>query len=412
MNEASASDLPIGKTPLTSESGSELVDQFSLIEGGPIYRFQKAIGLALPNRRAVFKRALLTTLITWFPLLVLSLIQNRAFGHEVKIPLLYDFAATLRFLVGLPLLVIAEAVIDPRLNRTVKHFPESNLVPPSVLPAFEDVIRRTNKLRNHIVPVIPILILAFIPSIGYQKTVGFTTGTSTWHTIISPSGESLSLAGWWAGFVSWPLFRVLMFRWVWIIVLWGLFLKRVAKLDLGCVGTHPDTCGGLGFLAEAQLLFGFISFASSAAIAGTFGNLIAYQGATVSSLKFLMIGFCVLMILILAAPLLVLTPKLAVTKRKSLHLYGTLGTFYVQEFDAKWIGGGMTEQEALLGTADIQSLADLNNSFAVVRNMKVVLIDKEVLIGLAIPAVLPLVPLIVIATPANEIAKAVFKLLL
>lgn len=412
MNEASVSDLPIGKTPLTSESGSELVDRFSLVEGGPIYRFQKAIGMAFPDRAGVVKRALLTVLVTWVPLLILSLIQNRALGHEVKIPFLYDFAASLRFLVGLPLLVIAEAVIDPRLNRTVKHFVESNLVPPSVLPAFEDVIQRTNRLRDHIVPVIPILLLAFIPSIGYQKTTILAAGTSTWHTIISQSGESLSLAGWWNGFISLSLFRVLLFRWLWIMFLWGLFLKRVAKLDLGCIGTHPDTCGGLGFVAEAQLLFGFISFASSAAIAGTFGNLIAYQGATVSSLKFLMIGFCVITILILAAPLLVLTPKLTVIKRKSLHLYGTLGTFYVQEFDAKWIRGLMPEQEALLGTGDIQSLGDLNNSFSVVRDMKVILIDKKVLIGLAIPAVLPLIPLIVIATPANEIAKAVFKLLL
>ncbi|HEX4772582.1 MAG TPA: hypothetical protein VH351_17240 [Bryobacteraceae bacterium] len=368
--------------------------------------------MALPDRFGVIRRALLTTLITWLPLLILSLIQNRAFGDKVKIPFLYDFGAGLRFLVGLPLLVIAEAVIDPRLNRAVRHFSKSNLVAPSVLPAFEEVIRQTNRLRDHAVIVIPILLLAFLPSINLKQTELLKAGIASWHTIVSPSGESLSWAGRWAGFVSWPLFRILMLRWLWITCLWGFFLRRVSKLDLGCVGTHPDTCGGLGFLAETQLWFGFISFAVSVGIAGTFGNSIAYEGATVSSLKFLMIGFCVITVLVFALPLLVLSPKLAVTKRKSLHLYGTLATFYVQEFDAKWIRGLLPEQEALLGTGDIQSLADLNNSFAVVREMKVMLIDKKVLLGLAIPPVLPLVPLIFLATPADEITKAVFKLLL
>jgi hypothetical protein len=412
MNDVTVSDLPLGKTPLAARTGSALVDQFSLIEGGPVYHFQKAVGLAFPDRRGVTKRALLVALITWFPLLVLSLIQNRAYGHEVTIPFLYDLAAGLRFLVGLPLLVIAEAVIDPRLNRAARHFVESNLVPPSLLPQFEDVIQKTNRLRDHLVPLIPILLVAFLPSIWYRQTELLKAGISTWRTVISPSGESLSLAGWWVGFISLPLFRVLFYRWIWITFLWASFLRRVSKLDLACVGTHPDTCGGLGFLAETQLMFGFISFAISAVMAGVFGNLIAYEGATVSSLKFLMIGFCVITILIFAIPLLVVTPRLMLTKRKSLHRYGALGNLYVQEFDAKWIRGILPEQEPLLGTGDIQSLADLYNSFSVVREMKVVLIDRRVLIGLALPAVFPLVPLIVIATPADQIVKAVMKLLL
>src|SRR4051812_40484436 len=136
MEEALASDLPTGRTPAASETGSELVDRFSLIEGGPVYRFQKAIRMALPDRKLVVRRALLTTLVTWFPLLILSAVQNRAWGRQVTIPFLYDFASAIRFLVGVPLLVIAEIVIDPRLNRAVKHFVASNLVPPSVLPPF------------------------------------------------------------------------------------------------------------------------------------------------------------------------------------------------------------------------------------------------------------------------------------
>ncbi|HEY7304576.1 MAG TPA: hypothetical protein VH601_10700 [Bryobacteraceae bacterium] len=393
------------------ETGSPLIDRFSLIEGGPIYRFQTAIGMALPDRAGVLKRALLTTLVTWFPLLVLSLIQGRAFGSQVQVPFLYDFAAAIRFLIGLPLLVIAEAVIDPRLNHAVRHFVKSGLVAREDLPAFEKVILTINKLRDAVFPALVILVIAFAPSIFTKKAELMRHGISTWHAVSSASGDNLSLAGWWFALISVPLFRLLLLRWVWIIFLWTIFLSRVRRIRLACIATHPDTCGGLGFLADAQLLFGFIAFAGAAAFAGALGNQIAYEGATVSSVKWLMITYCVLMTVVFAAPLLVLTPKLAQVKRSGLHKYAALGTAYVESFDTKWIQNLSPEPEPLLGTSDIQSLADLYNSYTVVREMKVVLVDKKVLIGLTLPSVLPFIPLVIIATPADTLIRAVMKLL-
>jgi len=367
--------------------------------------------MALPDRRGVVKRAFLTTLVTWIPLLLLSLLQHRSFDSGIKIPFLSDFAVSIRFLVGLPLLVIAETVIDPRLNHAVKHFVDSGLVTVEKLPAFEEAIRRTNRLRDSALPAILILVAAFAPSIWYRQTEFLRAGISTWHTMVSTSGEHLSLAGWWFGTISLPLYRVLLFRWIWIILLWTIFLKKASKIELHCIGTHPDTCGGLGFLAEIQPFFGFIGFACSAVMAGALGNEIAYQGATVSSLKFLIIVYCVLAVILLAAPLLVLTPKLAKIKRRDQYHYGALGTAYSGAFEAKWIQGLSSDREALLGTSDIQSLADLSNSFSVIREMKVVLIGKRLLAALAFSAILPILPMIVIATPTQELVHAVLKLL-
>jgi hypothetical protein len=410
MEQANTSNVPMAEST-SYETGSRIVDHFSVVEGGPIYRFQLAIGMALRNRSGLVKRALLTILITWLPLLLLSLAQDRAFGNQVHIPFLYDFATAIRFFIGLPLLVIAEAVIDPKLNHAVKHFVTSGLVAAEDLRAFEEVVLKTNRLRDSVVPALVILIAAFTPSIWYKDTEFLKSGVSTWHTIASLSGEHLSVAGWWFGVVSLPLFRVLLFRWVWMTFLWTFFLRRLVGIELRCVATHADGCGGLGFLTHAQLLFGLIAFANAAVLAGAFGNSIAYQGATVASLKFLMIAYCALAVIVLAAPLLVLTPKLLKVKRRGIYQYGSLGNAYAQAFDAKWIQGISSEREALLGTSDIQSLADLSNSFAVVQRMKVVLINKEILLGLAIPAVLPMVPLIVIATPADELVRALLKVL-
>lgn len=410
MESAAGSPLTEAGVPV-SGTGSRVVDRFSLVEGGPIYRFQVAIHMAMPDRSGVARRAFLTAFLTWFPLLVLALIQDRAFGHQVKIPFLYDFAANVRFLAGLPLLVIAEAAIDPRLNHAVRHFVKSGLVTAENMPAFEDAILRVNRLRDSLLPALIIVIAAFAPSIWYSETELLKGGVSTWHTIISPSGESLSLAGWWFGLISLPLYRVLLFRWVWMTCLWALFLRRITRIDLGCVATHPDKAGGFGFLAEEEILFGFIALATSVVLAGALGNAIAYEGATVSSLKFLIIAFCVLAVVVFAAPLLVLTPKLLKVKRAGMYGYSGLGTEYSRAFDAKWIQGRSLEREPLLGASDIQSLADLSNSFSVVREMRVVLVDRKVLAGLAIPAILPLIPLMIIATPTDQLVRAVLKLL-
>jgi hypothetical protein len=413
MEQIGGSGVPSSdKSAYTVDTPRSIVSHFSLVQGGPIYRFQVAIRMALPDRTGVAKRAFLTTLITWLPLLFLSILQGRAFGSQVQVPFLRDIAVNVRFLLGLPLLVLAEVVIDPKLNDCVKHLLKSGLVNITQRPAFEEAISRTMRLRDALLPTVLILVAAFAPSFWYKKTEMITKGITTWHGIASPSGEVLSLAGWWFNALSLPFYRVLLFRWLWIIMIWAFFLRKISKLNLGCVPTHPDTAAGLEFLTHTHLFFGFIGFSTSAVIAGAFGNSIAYEGATISSLKFLMIAYCLLGIVVIAAPLLLFTPKLIRVKERGILEYGALGTAYTQSFASKWItAGNPPERETLLGTADIQSLADLYNSFSVIRNMKLILIDKEVLIGLSVPIILPMVPLFLLATPTDELVRTVLKLL-
>jgi hypothetical protein len=49
----------------------------------------------------------------------------------------------------------------------------------------------------------------------------------------------------------------------------------------------------------------------------------------------------------------------------------------VREFDHKWLRGGVAADEPIVGSGDIQSLADLANSFGVIRTMRVVPFTKE-----------------------------------
>jgi len=99
-------------------------------------------------------------------------------------------------------------------------------------------------------------------------------------------------------------------------------------------------------------------------------------------------------------------------KKRGLFEYATLATAYSRKFHAKWVHTLHPPQEELLGSADIQSLSDINGSYAIVRDMRVVPIDKATLAGLAVAALLPMVPLILMVTSAEELLKDVMHLLL
>jgi hypothetical protein len=124
------------------------------------------------------------------------------------------------------------------------------------------------------------------------------------------------------------------------------------------------------------------------------------------------IAFVLLMDAVLfLGPLYLFLSKLWACKVKGLSDYGTLAQRYVSEFDRKWLGVGAVSEDTLLGTADIQSLADLNNSVGIVRDMRLVPISPKLLMYLAVAALLPMLPLVLFKYPlADLLAKFIGRL--
>jgi hypothetical protein len=193
--------------------------------------------------------------------------------------------------------------------------------------------------------------------------------------------------------------------------LWTAFMWRVSRINLYLLATHTDMAAGLGFLSDGQKAFSPIIFAGGAVVAAQVANTIAYQGATLASQKLLMIAYGVMAIIVLVAPLLVVAPVLLKIKRKALLEYGALVTMHDRLFDQKWIQNQERPNEEILGNPDVSSLVDLGSSFTVVRQMGLVPIDKPTLVTLALAAALPMVPVVLYATPADELVRAVLKML-
>ena len=119
----------------------------------------------------------------------------------------------------------------------------------------------------------------------------------------------------------------------------------------------------------------------------------------------------VFLVCLVLGPFCVFASQLAAVKRTGLREYGTLAERYVREFDEKWLRGGAPDGESLVGSGDIQSLADLGNSFEIVRTMHIAPFTKETILQLAAATVAPVVPLLLTMMPLEELLKKLLGIL-
>jgi len=389
------------------EIAESAVKNFSIVVGGPVYdlllRFH-LVRQALPN---VWHRVVALLAVTWLPLLLLSLRDGLAFGHQVRIPFLYDFAVYGCCLIGLPLLLYAELFIDPRIRQAVAEFVDARLVPDRELPEFENVLRKVQQMRDSWIPEVILLVLAFFP-LFVLKHEWVTGVISSWHT----TANGMSAAGWWYAVFSAPLMRYIAYRWVFRYLLWVVLLSQIGRLQLTLIPTHPDRAAGLNFLEATQKHFGILACALGCSFAGRLANTMVFEGAPLASFKSLLAGFVVLSVILGLLPLALLTPKLKKVRAEGLLEYGRFAKTYTESFDRKWIHCDARPSEPMLGTSDLQSLADLGNSFAFVENMRLAPISRKLIKQLVGWTVIPIVPIIIFGTPTAELMQQVMKMIM
>ena len=385
------------------------LEDFSITKGGPFFKLMVGSGLIKPDFARPARRASFLALFIWLPLFIFALIQGLAFSGRVELPFLWDFTVHIRFLICVPLLIIAEVVLDGRTRAVVTHFANSGLVQQKDFPEFVAVLRQVLRLRDSLLAEAIIVGVVFVGVIFLR--IEYLGSASTWQVLVSEAGRQRTLAGWWYLIVAIPFFQFLLARWLWRFLIWAHFLRSLSKMELRLVPTHPDSAAGLGFLSAAQAKYGIIVFAVSAVIAAKIGAEIIYGGASLLDYKFIIGGYVVMMLAVLLAPLLVFTPKLLLVKRRGLLEYSALANEYTDAFDRKWIRKENPEGEPLLGSGDIQSLADLGNSFQFVRGMRGFPIDRNGIIPIVVAIALPMLPLVLTVYPFDELVMKIVGLL-
>lgn len=378
---------------------------FALITGGPVYRFLGRFKLQRTGQHIA-----LASLLTWFPLLLFTCISEATGSSDLLLRFVIDPAPHVRFLLAVPILLGTGPVVDRWLSTVLQHLKTSGIINPSDSQKIDEITHRVVTLRDSWIPEIIILAIAYANSL---QSLIFETRTTPvpWLIMLNNSETSLRLAGWWYYLISMPLFGFLITIWAWRFLMWAWVLWRISRLELQLIPTHPDEAGGLEFLTISQRVFSMIAFTMGAVISASIWQNVLYRGANVIDFRYTAIAYPIITPLIILAPLTVFAPDLIRTHYKGLIKYSALANKYTESFDDKWIQGQNLKNEELLGSSDIQSLADLANSFAIIRRMRVfpfTLRDYTILSGIA---AIPFAPLVITVIPAKELLQRLIGLL-
>ena len=384
---------------------------FSIVRGGPFFRFLRRAHLSDDSLSMVRRRIAAIALFAWLPLLVLSALEGHLFGGTTTIPFVKDVDVHAKLLVVVPLLLVAELVVHRRVRPLLQQFSQRNLIPDKAMPRFDAAIASALRLRNSVLA--EILLLAFVYGVGIQFFWRHYTAlqAAPWYATPSDGGLKLSLAGVWYGYVSLPLSQFLLFRWYFRLFIWTRFLWKVSRIELRLVPTHPDRVGGLSFLSQAAYALTVLAVAHGAILSARLTGRILFLGASLLQFKAEIAALVVVLLFVILGPLLVFAPQLAAVKRKGLREYGMLAERYVREFDTKWLHGAAPADEPLVGSSDIQSLADMSNSYDVVRTMRVAPITRQAVLGLVVATLLPIAPLLLTVMPLEQLVKKLASLL-
>jgi hypothetical protein len=399
---------------MASTPPAPTADHDAIVRGGPAYRMAARLGLTRPDPKWRALKVGLLVLLTWVPLVVLAGLEGHALGPGPGVSLLRDPVVTSRFLFVVPLLELAGVAVATGLAAQVSYFLVSGLVPVQERPRFEAARAAVGQLRGSTLVEAAILFLALTMAYTTQVLVGVGAGETSWKR----SGGAITAAGWWYIVVSLPVLFFFLLRWAWVLALWGWFLVRVARLDLALTPSHADRAAGLGFLGWGLSSFAGVLMAVSAVMSGGFAAEIMHRRGSLDSLKYHVVVFVVIALAVLHAPLLAFVGRLSACRWQALFEFGSLCLRHDRAFSAKWItaphGDADTDanHESLLGCADVSTMADIAAAYERVQRMQVIPFDKSTLLTLVVAALIPMVPLLGMAIPMQEILSKLAALMM
>jgi len=386
-------------------------EDFSLVLGGPLFQLWLSTRLTGGHLELLRRRIIVMMLLTWMPLLLLSIVEGHAWRGSVPLPFLLDVEQHLRLLLALPLLIFAELAVHRRIRLVVRQFLSLDLIPDAARPQFDSAVASAMRLRNS--SAAELLLIAFVFGVGvwYFWRNYVALDVVSWYGVMVAGRLHPSLAGWWLGCVSLPVLQFMLLRWYFRLFIWTRFLWQVSNIELRLLPTHPDRCGGLGFLNLVRSAFAPLLLAQGVLLAGLIANRLFFAGGRLSDFLIDILAIVAVTVFVVLAPLLVFARKLDDVARTGALEYGALAQKYARDFDQKWLRRAAPADEPLLGSADIQSLADMASSFAVVHEMRWVPFTIRDVLQLGTIALLPIVPLTLTMFSLQELLERLLRLI-
>ena len=391
-----------------TDSGG-LQKRLSLSAGGLLYLAQRWIRGPESPDFPIPVQMLTAIALLWLPLVILSLFEGSLTGTEVAQPLFADIVPHVRFLIAIPLLLLADLVIDPSTSAATRNLESGGIVPHAEQPRFQEALTDMRRALDSAWPDIVIIVLAFAITWLFKPGYGdsaLQAVTTSWMWSVHDGEVRYSTAGWWYLLISGPMFQVILFRWFWRFYIWAAFLFRVSRLSLALQPAEPDLAGGLGYLGIAQQSFVAVFFAFATVASSTIAHDILSKGGTfrdeLPGIVVLVLAFVV----VIYAPLLFFSKQLFVARRTGLNEYGSLGYSLSEAFHQKWIREGDKEVgKELLASADPSALADYTAAYDNVRAMRSIPATFRGVLMVAGVLLVPFLPLALTEFSLQELLK-------
>ena len=386
---------------------------FSLFEGDLVSRVFAVLGMGSYRVWDLMKRSLLLVSVTWIPLALLAIVSE---VHWIQPPgqnFFVDFAAYGQLLIGLPMFLLAERVIDGQTCDAARCFLTTGVLQPGDAVRLLRINWQLKQLRHRIWPDLLCLVIGYALTAAWMVPEVFNN-RDTWHAmgpVVQPQESLQALLAQPPQPLTWPGLLLLVFvgplttywwlRWAVKVGLWTWYLYQVSRLRLNLVPSHPDSTGGIGFLSDAQTKFGLVILAYGLSyVAPTILYKLKFEGATIFVLSVwgYASSFVIGAPLLFTLPLFMFTKQLYQAKSRALEVFQERSMERAKAFEEKWLKACSSGNYELMSGSDLAGLNALNQVYDHIHKMRVVPFDLRSfseLVGSALGPMVPLLPYVV-----------------
>ncbi|NLS05032.1 hypothetical protein HGP14_16935 [Rhizobium sp. P32RR-XVIII] len=314
------------------------------------------------------------------------------------------------FFLGIAAFVLAEQHVETGLKLKLGQFARAPLIAPASMEAAAAHVARALRQRDSGTAELVCLLLAAVAALFAYANFN-QAAISTWSATVSPESSRLTAAGWWGVFVSIPMFVFLFLRGCWRHLVWANMLRRIARLELRLVATHPDGKGGLSFLAEYPNAYVLFVFGVSSGIAAAVAKHLMQGGLSTATLTTTMAAWLIIVIAFFAYPLSAFSKPLADLKSKTLLTLSARATVQQRAAERKLVGSNIVAPDPQEAEQPIEAL-DLTKQYDQTRKLSSMLINRGVVLPVAAAALVPFAAAGATKLPYKEVFSVLKKLLL
>ncbi len=389
------------------KSPSPGLADFRASHGGPFFELQAQLKLLRENTLRSGTRAILFVALAWGVPFLLGIPRSFSLDHSQN-AYLADPGVWAKFFIGIGAFILAEQQVERGLRARLAQFVRAPIIAPTATTQatrdLSEALRRRDSRGAELACLAAAIFAAALSYFNFH-----TLDVSSWAVEHRPEGNRITAAGWWSISVSLPLFVFLFLRGMWRHFVWAQLLRRIARLDLRLVATHPDGKGGLAFLAQYPNAYVFFVFGMSSAIAAAIAKNLLQESLSMTTFSMVMTGWLAIVIALFAYPLSAFTPPLSRLKQNGLALLGAQATRYHRAAERKSVGRNIFEDPTPEPADDIP---DPNKLYEATQKLKTMLISREAVVPVAAAALIPFAVAGATKLPYKEVFSVMKKLLL